>query len=348
MLKSLLAAAVIAALTLGGMALLKNRAPSLPDYSEAGRRLHDPSASVRKAAVSEVFGKADLAATRTLLSIARDEDPGVRGTLDNALLQTRDKTSLDWLATDGLTFPERWTRYYAVRILSRQLRNEALPKLLPLLAQNYWQVQIAILDAVAESGELAGATEALGAAAAPGQKWEVRERAIRLLGEANTAQAAGALLEKALPPVGQPPDAEAERAVENALATMKDAEALKFVAQGLGSTDAGRKLLAVKVLGLALHTESVAKFKEFAADTAAPTPLRVAALRAAVQAGAEDGVTFAFKVLDGNEPSLRLEAAYALTEASLSPEAKASVKSRAERESDWRVKEALGIATGDK
>lgn len=345
--KSLVAAVLVAAGTVGGIQFTRSASTSFPDYSEIYARLYDPSPAVRKAAVSEMYMKGNLTSTRALLTVAREEDSDVHSTLDHALLSTREKAAQEWLTTEGLTYPDRWTRYYAVRVLFAQKQAEAIPTLLPLLADNFWQVQIAILDAVAEAGAVASAAEALGAVSAPGKNWKVRTRAIRLLGDANSAAAARALLEKALPAVGAAADSEAERAVEEALSRMTDAEALKVVAEGLNSAELGRKLLSVKVLGRAKNTAAVAKLKEIGADAAAPTPLRVAAIRAVVMAGGDDGVAYATKILDGGEAALRLEAAYALSEADLPPAARADMKARAEKEQDWRVKQALLIAGGE-
>ena len=153
---------------------------------------------------------------------------------------------------------------------------------------------------------------------------------------------------KALPPVTGPAETEAERAVEEALSGMTDADALKIVAEGLTGTDLARKLLAVKVLGRSKSAEAVAKFKEISADAAAPTPLRIAAIRALVLAGGEDGVASAIKAMEGGEAAIRLEAAYALSEATLSPAQKDEVKALAGKEQDWRVKQALQIAAGER
>ncbi|MEK7467556.1 MAG: hypothetical protein AAB074_09105 [Planctomycetota bacterium] len=348
MLKSLVASAVVAACTIGGIVAVRKSSPAYPDYSLLNARLHDPNPAVRQATVTEMFQKADLAATRALLSVARENDSTVLGNLNFALLSTRNKPSVDWLTSEGLTFPERWTRYYAVRILWREENTAALPRLLPLLADNYWQVQVAILDALAESGDLSQAGEPLGAAASPGKNWEVRSRAIRLLGQANSAAAARTLLEKALPPTTGPAESEAERAVEEALSGMTDADALKVVAEGLTGTDLTRKLLAVKVLGRAKSSDAVAKFKEIAGDATAATPLRIAAIRALVLAGGEEGVSSTIKAMDGGEAAIRLEAAYALSEATLSPAQKDEVKALAAKEQDWRVKQALQIAAGER
>ncbi|KAF0243260.1 MAG: hypothetical protein FD180_3487 [Planctomycetota bacterium] len=348
MLKSLVASAVVAACTIGGIVAVRQASPAYPDYGAINARLYDPSPAARKEAVTEMFQKADLPATRALLSVARENDPVVLGNLDFALLSTRDKSSLDWLTTEGLTYPERWTRYYAVRTLWKQQGREALPRLLPLLAENYWQVQIAILDVLAESEDFSQATDALGAAASPGKNWEVRARAIRLLGRTNSASAARALLDKALPSATGPPDPEADRAVEEALSSMTDPESLKVVAEGLGSSDLSRKLLAAKVLGRAKSAESIAKLKEFGTDAAAPTPLRIAAIRAVLLAGGEDGAAYAIKALNGGEAAIRLETAYALAETALSPAQKEEVKVLAGKETDWRVKQALQIAAGER
>jgi len=348
MLKSLVASAVVAACTIGGIVAVRKASPAYPDYGEINALLYDPSPTVRKDAVTAMYQKADLGATRALLSVARENDPLVLGNLNYALLSTRDKSSLDWLTTEGLVFPERWTRYYAVRTVWKHQGTEALARLIPLLADNYWQVQIAILDALTEAGDLSQANEALGAAASPGKNWEVRARAIRLLGRANSAAAARALLDKALPPATSPSDPEAERAVEEALSGMTDADSLKVVAEGLGSTDLRRKLLATKVLGRAKGAESIAKLKEIGGDAAAPTPLRIAAIRAVLLAGGEDGAAFAIKALDGGEAAIRLETAYALAETALSPAQKEEVKVLAGKETDWRVKQALQIAAGER
>ncbi len=344
--KSLAAAAIVAACTVGGVLHARKSSSTFPDYGAINAQLYDPSPAVRKAAVSDMYMKGNLTSTRALLTVAREEDADVHSTLDHALLSTREKAAQEWLTTEGLTFPDRWTRYYAVRVLSAQKGAEAVPSLLPLLAENFWQVQIAILDAIAESGAVAQAADALAAASAPGKNWKVRTRAIRLLGDANSVAAAKGLLEKALPAAGAPTDPEAERAVEEALSRMTDAQALKVVAEGMGSPDVGRKLLSVKVLGRAKSVEAVGKLKEIGLDAGAPTPLRVAAIRAVVAAGGDDGIAFATGILDGGEAALRLEAAYALSEAELPPAAKEDMKARAAKEQDWRVKQALLIAGG--
>jgi HEAT repeat protein len=348
MMKSLLAAAVVAACTIGAVVFVRKSAASYPDYGDINARLYDPTPATRQAAGTEMFTKADLASTRALLSVAREGDPNVLSNLNFALLQTSNKQSVEWLTSEALTYPERWVRYYAVRILWREQGKDALPRLLPLLADNYWQVQIAILDVLAESGELSQACDALGAASAPGKNWEVRSRAIRLLGLANSAPAARALLDKALANTNGAADTEAERAVEEALSGMTDADALKLVAEGLAGTDLVRKLLAVKVLGRAKSADAVAKLKEIAGDASAATPLRIAAIRSLVVAGGEDGVAFAIKALDGGEAAIRLEAAYGLSEATLSPAQKDAVKALAAKEQDWRVKQALQIAAGER
>lgn len=348
MMKSLAASLVVAALTIGAVVALRKSSGAGPDHSAVYARMFDPSPAVRKAAVTEMFAKGDLVSTRALLTVAREEDADVRSTLDHAILTTSRKDSVAWLTGDALTYPDRWTRYYAVRVTSGQRGPEAIPLLLPHLADNYWQVQIAILDAIQQAGAAASAIDALAQAAAPGRNFEVRMRAISLLGDANSAVAARALLEKALPAPGQPADGEAERAVEEALARMTDGEAMKVVAESLGSSDLSRKLLAVKILGRGKSLEHLGKLQAIGTDASAPTPLRIAAIRAVVCAGAEEGVAFALKVLDSNEPALRLEAAYALSDVKLTPEAKASVKERAGKEQDWRVKQALQIASEDR
>lgn len=348
MMKPLAASLVVAILTISAIVALRKSSGAGPDYTEVYGRMFDPSPAVRKAAVTEMFAKGDLVSTRALLTVAREEDADVRSTLDHAILTTSKKESVAWLTGEGLTYPDRWTRYYAVRVLSAQKGAEAIPILLPLLPENYWQVQIAILDAIQQAGAAGAATEALAQTASPGHNFEVRVRAISLLGDANSPVAARALLEKALPAPGQPNDGEAERAVEEALCRMTDGEAMKVVAESLGSSDLPRKLLAVKVLGRGKSAEQLAKLQTIGMDASAPTPLRIAAIRAVVCAGAEEGVGFALKVLDGSEASLRLEAAYALSDVKLSPEAKASMKARAEKEQDWRVKQALLIASEDR
>jgi len=57
-------------------------------------------------------------------------------------------------------------------------------------------------------------------------------------------------------------------------------------------------------------------------------------------------VKLALAQLDGADGAVRLEAAYVLGEVPLAEGQKLELRGRMEKEQDWRVKQALGVAAG--
>lgn len=349
--KSILLSTLIAIATFIAVMVARRGPDAGPDLTDIARNLHSPDPKTRQAAVMALAGRSKpgeaQVAMRTLLTVVREDDPAIRVTIDRAISNMRDPQMIAWMTSDGLTFPERWTRYYAVRVLQTQKGAAAIPLLLPHLAENYWQVQLAILDVIEAAGGQAQAVESLAPLTSPGRNWRVRERAIRLLGQANTAAAARSLFSQALPPSDKPRDVDAELTVENALAAMSDKEARAFVENQIGTAgDPVRRLLAIRAAGRAGGPELFGKLKAIVEDASVAQPVRISALRAAVQSGGEEGVKLALAQLDGADGAVRLEAAYVLGEVPLAEGQKLELRGRMEKEQDWRVKQALGVAAG--
>lgn len=334
---------VIAAITAGAAFAVRKKSTTQADFTEQFNQLHDGNWTNRRTAANDLAARQKPGTVRALLTATRDDQPEVRIVVDRALQSVRDPQTLEWLMSEGLTFPDRWVRYYAVRAVAAKKGPQAVDALLPHLAKNYWQVQLAIVEAVAPYRTPA-VTAAVAAAAAPGRHWEVRAEAIRVLGAANTADAANQLLNVAAPASDQDPDPTAEWAVEEALASM-GADALAYVADQMSlNKDPARRLLAIKAIGRTKHAAALPELRKIVGDKDAPQPARIAALRAAILACGAEGGQFALDTMPNEDVPFRLEAAGAFAEAELSEPLIAGIRALAEREQNWRVKQALQVA----
>ncbi|MBI2922067.1 MAG: HEAT repeat domain-containing protein [Planctomycetes bacterium] len=334
---------IIAAVTAGIILFLRKGSEVQTDHSELLSQLHDPNWTVRRTAANELAARQKPAAFRALLTATREEQPEVRVVIDRALQSARDPQTLEWLTTQGLKFPDRWTRYYAVKTVAARKGAQSVDLLLPLLGKNYWQVQLAILQAI-EQNRTPAVTNAVAAVAGPGNHWQVRQEAIRHLGAANTADAARFLLTSAAPASDQDPDPTTEWAVEEALSSMSG-PALDAIADEISrNPDPARRLLAIKAVGRAKHEPALAELKKAFSDKSTPQPARIAAIRAAIVAGRKAGADFGIDSLSSEEVPVRLEAAYALAEVDLDEPQITAIRELIAKEQNWRVRQALQIA----
>lgn len=334
---------IIAAVTAGVVLFLRKGSEVQVDHSELLSQLHDPNWTVRRTAANELAARQKPATFRALLTATREEQPEVRVVIDRALVSVRDPETIEWLTTQGLKYPDRWTRYYAVKAVAARKGAQGVDLLLPLLAKNYWQVQVAILQA-AETYRTPAVTAAAASVAAPGNHWQVRQAAIRLLGAVNSADAARALLTSAAPASDQEPDPTTEWAVEEALSSMSGPALDVVVDEITRNPDPARKLLAIKAVGRAKHEPALPELKKAFADKSTPQPTRIAAVRAAIVAGRKAGADFGVECLGGDEVPVRLEAAYALSEVDLDEPQITAIRELIAKEQNWRVRQALQIA----
>jgi len=170
-----------------------------------------------------------------------------------------------------------------------------VPTLLPLLANNYWQGAGRDTGRDRAVGAGGGGRRCPGGRVRAGDELEGEGPASKLSGEANNAAGGAGAAGQGPSRCGAQTDAVAEKAVEDALGSMRDPEALASSAEGLGSSDPAAEAVAVKVLGLAKSAEHAGKLKEIAQDASGPLPLRVSALRGVLEAGGEEGEAFAVK-----------------------------------------------------
>jgi HEAT repeat protein len=339
--KTLLLVLGIAGATVWGVLALKPSIDVDQDLSALSRQLRDPDPRQRQAAATELGSRGGTPALLTLACAVREDSPSVRAILDNALREPRDPKARQWLVASGLDSPDRWVRYYAVRAVRVEKKAEAAAVLLPRLKDNFWQVQIAILEAV-EAQRPPEAVPVLGGLLHETMHWQVRAEAMRLLGEHNSPAAVEQLL-NAIPAEGQA-DPHAGNALEAALGGMTAEPALSALAAQVDAASEHRKLAAIRALGRARHAGSAAKLRAISADAGASKDLRIAALRAAIAAGGEEGLGAGMDRLSDADAVLRLEAAYALSEAALPPDRIREIEALAAKETDWRVKQAMKIA----
>ncbi|MBI3273369.1 MAG: HEAT repeat domain-containing protein [Planctomycetes bacterium] len=245
--------------------------------------LPDPAA--RAEAIRELAKQPGPLQTRLVLSAAGDADEGVRLALEQALVGMTDPEAREWLAKEGLRFPDRWVRYYSALGLAFCRGREAIPLLLPELRENWWEVRWGIVQAIdrvadASTPDQPEVREALLPLLAPGTPPRLRLAALQLL-----AKGTGQALVDALLEVARKAD------------PVEDGAFLAAAEDALGLLRKGTDALAVR-----------------AEQADAPAPLRSLALRALGRAGTEANLPALLAILQ-KDPSedLRVDALWSAT-----------------------------------
>ena len=221
-----------------------------PAFQQLKTRLSSNNLNDRVTALKKLGQLNSLPAVRLMLTVADDNRPEIKTSLVNALAQTDDPATIQWLVEKGLFFPDEQIRTAIARSLNQtSLKTINIQSaLIQALADPAWPVRQAATQALGRFDD-PKIIAALKKSLLDKRSWQVRETAIKILAQYNRPAAVKILFEG-----HHEHDLTLQWFLEETLTDRKglgaNKEALDYIARKeLSSTHPFARSIAARVLG---------------------------------------------------------------------------------------------------